>query len=132
MVSCIFLIKYNILGGNISAYRFAKKHSGIEFVDVGEQFAERAGTVLEQALALVGGGERCIAYGAARVNILSLPCEWRRPLRREPAIFFLDRDAVGTKIGDRLLAYAVRVSRQHDRGFDRAAMDAVAEFFRRE
>src|SRR6266404_3016403 len=52
----------------------------------------------------------------------------RRPMRREPAILFLRRQARGTKIGDLFGAHQMRVVRQHDRGLDRAAMDAVTQF----
>ena len=53
------------------------------------------------------------------------------PVRGEPAKLLFHRDAGGTKIGDRFLAHVLRISRQHDRGLDRAAMNAVTQFFRR-
>src|SRR5258706_11928063 len=42
-----------------------RKPVRIEFVDIGEQFAERARAVIEQALAFLGGSHRRIARGAA-------------------------------------------------------------------
>ena len=86
--------------------------------------------MIEQALAFFGGGLRGVADGAARMKVLGLPRERRRPMRRKPAIILLHRDAGRAKFGDRIAAHMLLVSRQHDRGLDRAAMDAVAQFFR--
>src|SRR3954466_7064703 len=107
----------------------ASKYFRVEFIDVGEQFAERARAVIEQLFALLDGGQSRVADGAAFMKILSLPRERRRPLRREPAILVLHRDTGGTKIRNRILAHSLRIARQHHRGFDRAAMYAVAQIY---
>src|SRR5450631_3307211 len=118
------------LSGAASAGRAARKRCRIEFIDIGEQFAERAGAVIEQAFALFRGGQRRIAGGAAWMKVLGLPGERRRPVRRKPAIILLHRNAGRTEIGDLVLAHVLRIARQHDRGLDRAAMDAVTQFLR--
>src|SRR4051794_27375459 len=53
----------------------------VESVDVLQQFAERLGAVIEQALAFFGGGLRGVPDGTARVKVLRLPGEWRGTLR---------------------------------------------------
>src|ERR1700742_1886592 len=79
-----FTSHYGGLVGVVSAQRAAPERFRIEFVDVGEHFAEGAGAVLEQDFAFLRGGQRGIAGGAARVKVLGLPCERRRPVRGEP------------------------------------------------
>jgi len=51
--------------------------------------------VVEQLFALFGGGLRRIANRAARMQILRLPGERRRPLRGQPAKILFDRDGIG-------------------------------------
>ncbi len=84
--------------------------------------------MIEQFFALFGRGLPGIADGAARVEILGLPGKRRGPLGRKPAEFLLHRRGRGGKIGDRLQLHVLRIARQHDRGFHRAAMNAVAQF----
>src|SRR5258707_7825500 len=115
-----------------SILRMAKKQFRIEFVDVVEQFAERARAVVEQLFAFFRGGLGGVADRAAFVQVLRLPGEGDRPMCREPAKFLLHRDAGGMKIRDRFFSYGVRIARQHDRCLDRAAMNAVTDFFRGE
>src|ERR1700733_15294710 len=122
---------YSRLADQISALRTGRKRCRIEFVDVSEQFAECARAVVEQQAALFRRGLRGIAGGAAGVKILGLPGERPRPVRGQPAIILLHRNTRRTKIGDRLVAHLLGVSRQHDRCLDRAAMNAMAQFFRR-
>src|SRR5260370_843202 len=98
-------------------------------IDDGEEFAERAGAVTEQWFGLIGGRLCRVSGGAARMDILRLPRERRRPMCRKPAIILFHRDAGGTKIRDRRLAHRFRIAGQHDRGFDRTPMDALAQFF---
>ncbi len=64
------------------------------------------------------------------MKVLGLPRERRRPVRGKPAIILFHCNAVGVKIGDLVVAHMMRVSRQHDRCLDRAAMDAMTQFFR--
>ena len=118
------------MSAGISARRAVRKRARIEFVDVGEQFAERACALIEQALAFFGRCLRRIAGGAAGMKVLGLPRERRRPVRGKPAIILFHCNAVGVKIGDLVVAHMMRVSRQHDRCLDRTAMDAMTQFFR--
>src|ERR1041384_4253343 len=64
---------------------FTKKQFRIEFVDVVEQFAKCARAVIEQLFALLRGGFGGIADRAALMQVLRLPRELDRPMRREPA-----------------------------------------------
>src|SRR5258705_7389022 len=113
-----------------SILRMAKKQFRIEFVDIVEQFAERARAVIEQLFAFLHGGVGGVADRAAFVQVLRLPRKGDWPMRREPTKFLLHRDAGGMKIGDRFFSYGVRIARQHDRCLDRAAVNAVTDFFR--
>src|SRR5271165_489549 len=99
----------------------------IKVIDLGEELAKRARAVRDQLLALLGRGEPGIADGAAGVQVLRLPGKGRRPLRRQPAIALFHRQARRAKVGDVFLAHLVGKAREHDRGFHRAAMDAVAQ-----
>src|SRR3954464_14508986 len=101
----------------MSGLRFATKQFRIEFVDVVEQFTERTRGVLDQSLALFRGALGGVADCAALVQVLRLPCEGHRAVRREPAKFLLHGDAGGTKIGDGFLPHVLRIARQHDRRF---------------
>src|SRR6476620_4245767 len=58
----------------------------VEVIDLGEQLAECAGALVDEFFAVLGGGLRCIADRAGRMQILRLPGKWRGPLRGEPAI----------------------------------------------
>src|ERR1700692_32090 len=111
--------------------RAAQKSLHVEVIDLGEQFAERARAMIEQALAFLRGRQRRVAGGAARMQVLGLPRKRRRPMRGKPAIFLFHGDAGGAEIGDLVLADVLRISRQHDRCLDRAAMDAMTQFLRR-
>src|SRR6266480_1185741 len=112
-----------------SAFRAVRKRRRIKFIDVGEQFAEGACAVIDQALALFRRGRCCVPCGPAWVKVLGLPRERSRPMRGKPAIVLFHGDAAGTKIRDLFLAHGFRIARQHDRGFDRAAMDTMTQFF---
>src|SRR5215472_1462292 len=109
----------------------ARQIPHVEFIDVIEQFDEPARTVIEQRLPFLRRGKRRVSDRAARMKILGLPGEWRRALRREPAILFFDRDAAWSEIRDRIKAHMLLVARQHDRGLDCAAMNAMSQFFSR-
>src|SRR5689334_1146370 len=74
-------------GDKSQASWFTKKQFRIEFVDIVEQFAERARAVIEQLLALLRGGLGGVADRAAFMQVLRLPREGDRPMRREPAKF---------------------------------------------
>src|SRR5262249_39773343 len=92
---------------------------------------ERARAVLDQLLALLWCREPRIAHRAAWMKILRLPGERRRAVRGEPAIFLFHRNARRRKVGDLVLVYVLGIARQHDRGFDRAAVNAVTNFLLR-
>src|SRR4029453_4882305 len=104
---------------------FTKKQFWIEFVDVVEQFAKRARGVVEKSLALFRGSFGGVTDRAALVQILRLPGEGDGPMRRQPPKFFLHVDTGGSKVGDRFLAHALRIARQHDRGLGRTTMNAM-------
>src|SRR5215471_16689109 len=87
--------------------------------------------MIEQSFALLGRGERRIAGRTARMQVLRLPGKGRRPVRGKPAIARFHLDTAGTEISNRLKADMLGKSRQHDRGLDGAAVNAVAQFFRR-
>src|ERR1700704_6320187 len=103
-----------------------------KFVDIGEQFAECARTLIEQSLAHFGGRPRGIADGATRMKVLRLPGKGRRAVRGKPAIIRIHCDAGGAKVGNLVGAHVLRIACQHDRRFDCAAMNAVAQFLREE
>src|SRR5437016_3546092 len=71
----------NDLAAGALGPRAGRKRVRIEFIDIGEQFAERARAVIEQAFAFLRGGHRRIACGAACVKVLGLPGQRRRPVR---------------------------------------------------
>ena len=107
-----------------------RKRLRIEFMDVRQQLAERAGAMMEQKLTFLGGGLSRVADRACRVKVLGLPCERRRAMRREPTVILLHGDAGRAKFANRIAAHMLLVSRQHDRGLHRTSMYAVAQFFR--
>src|ERR1700749_2528260 len=113
----------NWMVGGPSDFWNVREGLHIKPVDIAEQFAKRARAVIQQALAFFRGGLRRIADGAAPVQVLGLPGERCRPVRGQPAIVLLHGDSGGTKIRDRLVSYVLLVSRQHDRGLYRAAMN---------
>src|SRR5579871_1481495 len=108
----IFLLTQAVRGLSVSGARSLRQQAHVEFIDVLEQFDERARAVLDQALALL---RRClgrIADSTAWMKILCLPCKRRRAMRGEPAILLFHRDARGRKIGDLVLAHMLGKSRQ--------------------
>ena len=100
----------------------------------------RGAWIDRSAVVCVGAGdteEKFVAHGladdggACHQQLSDRCCvRKRRPMRGKPAIILLHRNAAGPKIGDLVLADLPRTSRQHDRGLDRAAMDAVPHFLR--
>src|SRR6202011_6357151 len=76
----VILLQLQIVIRMVSALRAVRKRFRIEFVDIGEQFAERARAVIEQALAFLRGCLGGIAGGAARVKVLGLPRKRCRPV----------------------------------------------------
>src|ERR1700686_255884 len=90
--------------------RAAQKPLHVEVIDLGQQFAERARAVIEQAFAFLRGSLRRIADGAAWMKILRLPRKRRRPMRGKPAIFLFHGDAGGEEIGDLALPDMLGIS----------------------
>src|SRR6516165_8119236 len=81
----------------------------------------------DQLFALLRRGQPGVADRAARMEVLRLPGKGRWPLRRQPAIACLHVDARRAEVRDVLLPHLLGKARQHDRGFHRAAMEAMAQ-----
>ena len=97
----------------------------IEAIDLLEQFHECLGAMVERGFALGGAGECRVADRAGGIEVLRHPGEASGPVGTEPFEFARHRDRRRRCVWGFSHAHGCGLRREHERGFDIAAVDAV-------